>query len=427
MTFAAPALLLGLLLVPLALVVYRIVPAPAQPLCRSLHNVDLLGNLVPRTPAWRRHVPPALYLGAIAALVLALAAVDARRGPREQATIILTMDVSGSMKAVDVAPQRLAAAQKAASDFIDQLPSTFKVGLVAFSTAAADRGPADDRPGDPPPGPVQSPGAGWDRSRRCDHDVARGRRPRPVERILEPDPVAERVHESVRRPLGLGDACSLRLWRHGSTDKPVVATVLLSDGKQSTGDMEPIPAAEQAAALGVPVYTIALGTATGSSRSRTTRGTRTSSTSRRTRTPWPRSPRRPAAGSSRHRPPRPRPDLPELGSRIGYTNEEQEVTQWFAAAGLLLVVTGAGLAAHWFKPLPVRIYSPFIHERFGLGAAGAVPARRRAGSDHSALRGQRGPAPRAAPRRESRIHFAARRCRCTSDDRSDHAPSRRDP
>src|SRR5215212_143539 len=136
MTFADPILLFGLLLVPAALVVYRLVQRRRSRYAVRFTNVDLLGNLVPRTPAWRRHVPPALYLVAMAALVLALARPSiAVQVPREEATIILTMDVSGSMMATDVSPTRLSAAQHAANDFVDQLPAGVKVGLVSFSTA----------------------------------------------------------------------------------------------------------------------------------------------------------------------------------------------------------------------------------------------------------------------------------------------------
>ena len=136
MTFADPILLLGLLLVPAALIVYRLVQRQRSRYVVRFTNVDLLGNLVPRTPAWRRHVPPALYLVAIGALVFALARPSVTVAvPREEATIILTMDVSGSMAATDVSPTRLAAAQSAANDFVDRLPAGFKVGLVAFSTA----------------------------------------------------------------------------------------------------------------------------------------------------------------------------------------------------------------------------------------------------------------------------------------------------
>jgi Ca-activated chloride channel family protein len=354
MTFAAPILLLGLLLVPLALVVYRIVQRRRSRYAVRFTNVDLLGNLVPRTPAWRRHVPPALYLGAIAALVLALARPSMLVAvPREQATIILTMDVSGSMKAVDVEPSRLAAAQKAASDFVDQLPSTFKVGLVAFSTAPRIVvEPTTDRAvlhqalsnlkafggtalGDAITTSLEA--AGLDPS-----NASASPTPSPTPST---NPAASPSASAIPAPSASGHT--------GTADQPVVATVLLSDGKQSTGDMEPIPAAEQAAALGVPVYTIALGTADGVVTVQDDQGNPhvlnvppdTDTLAAIAETTGGRFFEAPTAQ-----------DLAQiyqsLGSKIGYTNEEQEVTQWFAAAGLLLVVTGAGLAAHWFNRFP---------------------------------------------------------------------------
>src|SRR3954468_1047626 len=136
MTFADPILLSGLLIVPVAILGYRLIQRRRSRYAVRFTNVALLENLVPKTPAWRRHVPPALYLVAMSALVVALARPSmAVAVPREEATIILTMDVSGSMMATDVAPSRLAAAQKAANDFVDQLPAGGKIGLVAFSTA----------------------------------------------------------------------------------------------------------------------------------------------------------------------------------------------------------------------------------------------------------------------------------------------------
>jgi Ca-activated chloride channel family protein len=350
MTFAAPILLAGLLLVPLALVVYRIVQRRRSRYAVRFTNVDLLGNLVPRTPAWRRHVPPALYLGAIAALVFALARPSMLIAvPREQATIVLTMDVSGSMKAVDVEPSRLAAAQKAASDFVDQLPSTFKVGLVAFSTAprilvdpTTDRAilhAALDN--------LQAVGGTALGDAITTSLEAAGLDPSSAATAPTPSPgsAASPSASATPAPSASGSA--------GTAEKPVVATVLLSDGKQSTGTMEPIPAAEQAAALGVPVYTIALGTADGVVEVQDDQGIShvlnvppdTDTLAAIAETTGGRFFEAPTAQ-----------DLAQiyqsLGSRIGYTNEEQEVTQWFAAAGLLLVVTGAGLAAHWFNRFP---------------------------------------------------------------------------
>jgi len=117
--------------------------------------------------------------------------------------------------------------------------------------------------------------------------------------------------------------------------------------------MKPIPAARQAAALGVPIYTIALGTADGVVQVQDDQGF-----------PHivnvPPDPETLAAiaettGGKFFEAPTAQ-DLAQiyqnLGSKIGYTNESQEVTQWFAAAGLLLVVAGAGLAAHWFNRFP---------------------------------------------------------------------------
>jgi len=137
MTFASPELLVGLLLVPAAIGLYLLVQRRRSRYAVRFTNVDLLANIAPKTPAWRRHVPPVLYLVAITALVIGLARPSMVMAvPRNEATIILTIDVSGSMQATDVQPTRLAAAQKAASDFVDQLPSSFRVGLVVFSTEA---------------------------------------------------------------------------------------------------------------------------------------------------------------------------------------------------------------------------------------------------------------------------------------------------
>jgi Ca-activated chloride channel family protein len=356
MTFADPILLLGLLLVPAALVAYRIVQRRRSRYAVRFTNVDLLGNLVPRTPAWRRHVPPAIYVVAMAALVLALARPSmAVQIPREEATIILTIDVSGSMMATDVAPTRLAAAKQAANDFVDQLPAGVKVGLVAFSTAPRTVvAPTIDRAavhegiaslqarggtalGDAIATSLEA--AGLDTSTASTNPT-----PTPS---ANPSASADPSAGASASPSASASGDP------GSSKEPVIATVLLSDGANSTGELEPIPAAEMAAALGVPVYTIALGTAEGVVTVPDNLGelhtlnvppdTETLAAIAET------------TGGRAFEAPTAR-DLAQiydsLGSRIGYTTEEREVTQWFAAAGLLLVVTGSGLAAHWFNRFP---------------------------------------------------------------------------
>jgi Ca-activated chloride channel family protein len=354
MTFADPILLIGLLVVPAALVLYRLIQRRRSRYAVRFTNVDLLGNLVPRAPAWRRHVPPAFYVVAMAALVLALARPSmAVQVPREEATIILTMDVSGSMEATDVSPTRLAAAQQAANDFVDQLPAGVKVGLVAFSTAprivvqpttdraAVHQGIADLRArggtalGDAIATSLEAAGL----------DVAKLMNDPTTTPSASPSAGAS-ASPSAAPSAGASGA-------PGSTERPVIATVLLSDGANSTGELDPLPAAELAAELGVPIYTIALGTADGVVTVPDDQGMLhtvnvppdTETLAAIAETTGGRAFEAPSARELAQ-------IYDSLGSRIGYTTEEREVTQWFAAAGLLLVVAGAGLAAHWFNRFP---------------------------------------------------------------------------
>ncbi len=358
MTFADPTLLLALLIVPVALLVYRAVQRRRSRYVVRFTNVDLLGNLVPRTPAWRRHVPPALYLTAMGALVLALARPSMTVAiPRNEATIILTMDVSGSMMAEDVAPNRLAAAQAAASSFLDQLPSGIKVGLVAFSTEprilvapTTDRGELRAAISD-----LQARGGTALGDAITTSLRAAGLDPTAAAATGSPSPSTSSAPPASATPsaspsTSTGSSGSAT---PGATAKPVVATVLLSDGANSTGQLEPIPAAEVAARLGVPVYTVALGTADGTVTVPDDQGQLhtlnvppdTDTLAAIAETTGGRFFQAPTAQ-----------DLAQiyqsLGSRIGYTQEQREVTQWFAAAGLALVVAGAGLAAHWFNRFP---------------------------------------------------------------------------
>ena len=354
MTFADPQLLIALLLVPLAVAAYVYVQRRRSRYAVRFTNVDLLSNLVPRAPAWRRHVPAALYLVAISALVIALARPSMVLAvPREQATIILTMDVSRSMRATDVDPTRLAAAQKAASDFVNQLPASFKVGMVVFSTESrivvtptinrtaihdainslvADGGTAL---GDAIVSSLKAAGL----------TVSSGPNVPPAPSA---SPSAPPASGSPSPSASGGPSAS-----PGPSQPPLVATVLLSDGANSTGALQPLDAARQAAALGVPIYTIALGTADGVVDVPNQQG-------QLRQLSVPPDPQTLAAiaemtgGRSFTAPTS--ADLAQiyqsLGSRVGFTNEEREVTQLFAAAGIVLVLAGAGLAAHWFNRFP---------------------------------------------------------------------------
>ena len=135
MTFLSPEFLIGLLLIPVAIGFYLWTQRRRSRYAVRFTNLDLLANIAPRRPAWRRHVPPVLYLGAIAALLIGLARPTmVIQVPREDATILLAMDISGSMRATDVDPTRLDAAKAAAISFIDQIPDGVRVGVVSFAS-----------------------------------------------------------------------------------------------------------------------------------------------------------------------------------------------------------------------------------------------------------------------------------------------------
>ena len=350
MTFSSPELLLALLLVPAALFAYLLLQRRRTRYVVRFTNVALLENLVPRRPAWRRHVPTALYLAAIAALGFALARPSMTIAvPREEATVMLTMDTSRSMLATDVAPDRLTAAKAAASSFIDKLPSGFRVGLVAFSTEArlvvaptADRGQLraalNSLRADGGTALGDAIALSVDAA-----DLAAGTTGHPAAAPSSPSPDSSAPAEPEGSPGSAAD--------EGGT--PLVATVLLSDGKSSTGQLEPLDAATEAADRGVPVYTIALGTASGTVEVQDNLG--------RTETIQVPPDRATLAAiatttGARFFEAPTSEDLAAiyegLGSRVGFTMEQQEVTQWFAAGALLMVLAGAGLAAFWFNRIP---------------------------------------------------------------------------
>ena len=357
MTFANPELLLGLLLVPIALGAYLLVQRRRSRYVVRFTNVDLLANLVPHRPRWRRHVPTALYLAAVAALAIALARPSMTLPvARQEATVMLAMDTSRSMLATDVTPSRLDAAKAAATTFVDQLPSGFRVGLVAFSTEARlVLQPTTDR---------SAFKQALD-SLRADGGTALG------DAIALSIQATADARTTVASNGAIGntgpaDAASPAPGASADTGPgaspdpastdgtpPLTATVLLSDGASSTGALEPLQAADKAATAGMPVYTIALGTPDGVVQVPDQFGqTRQLSVPPDTDTL---NAVAETTGGLFYEAPT-ASDLAQiyeaLGTKVGYTQQEQEVTQWFAAAGLLLVLSGAGLAAVWFNRFP---------------------------------------------------------------------------
>jgi Ca-activated chloride channel homolog len=135
MSFIWPSMLLLLFAVPLLVWGYLRLLRRRAALQGELGTMGLAQTHSGRALGWKRHVPPALFLVGITLLVFGLARPQATLDlPRRQGTVVLAFDTSNSMKAKDIKPDRLDAAKKAANEFVDNQPSSIKIGVVAFSS-----------------------------------------------------------------------------------------------------------------------------------------------------------------------------------------------------------------------------------------------------------------------------------------------------
>ena len=332
-----PGLLWALALVPVALAAYVLAQRRRSRYTVRFTNLDLLANVVSAEPGWRRHIPPAFYLLALAALVISLARPQALAlVPKEQATIVLVMDVSGSMNATDVSPTRLVSSQRAATEFIEELPDKFRVGIVSFaSTAQTLTRPTTDRPA-----VYEAVG-----SLHAEGATAMGD---GIERALDVKrPPTPPSTGSAARPAPIPGG-----QEGGASDAPLIV-LLLSDGANTQGRTQPMEAAADAKALGVPVFTIALGTEQGMVDV-------PDETGNLRRIPVPPDKltlQRIAETTGARFFAAPSGDdlkaiYKELGSKIGFVKEKQEITVIFAATGLLFLVAGATMSLVWFSRFP---------------------------------------------------------------------------
>lgn len=242
--FSQPWWLLGLLAVAALVAAYLVLLRRRRRDVVKFTNLALLDSIAPKRPGWYRHVPAAALLVALAVLTIALAGPQAEaRVPRNRATVLLVIDVSLSMRATDVQPSRLAAAQAAAKAFADQLTPGVNLGLVSFAgTAAVLVSPTVDRD--------------------------------PVKRAIDGLKLAESTAtgEAIFASMQSLETFSQAL-AGGSTDGPPPARiVLMSDGGQTVPggpDAENqtrggYTAARAAAQAKIPVSTISFGTDYGS-------------------------------------------------------------------------------------------------------------------------------------------------------------------
>jgi Ca-activated chloride channel family protein len=337
LTFDWPIGLVALLLVPLALGAYFLVQQRRTRYAVKFTNLDLLANVVEETPGWRRHLPAALYLIALAALILALARPHTTvQVPREEATVLLVTDVSGSMNATDVEPTRLAAAQDSARALVEDLPDGFQVGLITFSTASRV---------------LVSPTVEKEQVMAALETLESRGGTAMGEAILDALNVA-------RPPETRGDGTSGTEpgddaeQGEDAEDAPVIM-VLISDGFNTDGTANPLDAAESANEMEVPIFTIALGTEEGIAEVTDNLGN-----VRRVRVPPDKETLEAIAETTDARyfeaPSAEELDAvyEDLGSKIGYEEEEREITAWFAAAAAALVAAAGGLSLLWFNRFP---------------------------------------------------------------------------
>ena len=136
MTFIWPIMLVLLILVPAFVVVYLLLQARRRKAATRYSGLGLLQNPAQHGPGFRRHIPPAIFLAGLAILIFSLARPQAVVAlPKQQGTVILAFDVSGSMGATDLTPTRLDAAKAAAKDFVQRQTLGIQIGVVAFSDA----------------------------------------------------------------------------------------------------------------------------------------------------------------------------------------------------------------------------------------------------------------------------------------------------
>ncbi len=241
----APGALIALILLPLLAGIRFWLLRRRRPAIRY-SSLSLVMDAAPRSSWVRRHLPFAVFLLALASLVVAMARpVHIVPVPAGRTTVILAMDVSRSMCATDIPPNRLLAAEAAAADFIDRQSGTTQIGIVAFAGFAEI---------------VQPPTTDQEVLLDVVESLTTGRRTAVGSAILKSlDAIAE-IDDSVA-PIPAGDP--------STGDEPAgvprgayapAIIVLLTDGASNAGP-PPVEAAEAAAARGIRVYTIGFGTA----------------------------------------------------------------------------------------------------------------------------------------------------------------------
>ena len=256
MTLFSPNMLWLLVFLPISVIGYVLLLRRQNKNALRYANLALLKSAVGRGQKIRRHLPPALFLVAMGVALFSIARPAAIITlPSQRETIILAMDVSGSMRATDVEPQRITAAQTAAIDFVKELPISAQIGVVAFSTDAMTvQRPTDNR----------------------DEVIASISRLTPqrytamgsgilasLRNIFEDSPSLDEPSPRGPRGAALGEAAPEEEFKPvpaGSFSSAIV--IVLTDGQTNMG-VDPVRAAKTAAQRGVRIFTVGFGSEQG--------------------------------------------------------------------------------------------------------------------------------------------------------------------
>lgn len=314
MHFLSPTWLLLLVVVAVLLAAYVAMQLRRTKYVARFSNVELLGSVAPRRPGWRRHLTFATLLIGLSVLSVGVARPSAAvQVPRDRATVMLDIDVSLSMEATDVLPSRIKAAQRAGKQFAGLLPARINLGLISFARNANVLVP---------------PGLDRDAVKRAIDGL----------QLENYTAIGEAIFSSL-------DA--IRVFSQATTAKgdkaPPARIVLLSDGSNTVG--RPISDAIAAARkANVQISTIAFGTPNGT-----------------------------VQGDNGEAVPVPADDsalnqiatqtggtfhtatsvqelesvYKDIGSQIGYTTEQRDISWRFLTFGLIITLVGAGLSMLW--------------------------------------------------------------------------------
>jgi Ca-activated chloride channel homolog len=343
MSFLWPESFWLLLAVPLLVGLYVWLMRRKKKLALRYASLSIVKEAMGPGQSIRRHIPPLLFLLSLIAMLIAAARPMAVVNlPSTQQTIILAMDVSGSMRATDVLPNRLVAAQNAAKAFISELPRNVKVGIVAFAgTAVVAQHPTVNREdlvnaidrfqlqrATATGNAIVISLAALFPDAGIDLQALQG--PRERQRGFSLD--AEKKEQKEFTPVAPGSYTS-------------AAIIMLTDGQRTTG-VDPLEAAKMAADRGVRVYTVGVGTVDGetigfegwSMRVRLDEDTLKSIASRTSADYY-------YAGTAT--------DLKKvyetLSSRLTVEKKETEISALLALLAAVLALASAGLSLLWFN------------------------------------------------------------------------------